>query len=473
MHPSSLYHPHAPALDARTEKQPFSEWLLTIALGGALPLLLAYSLATGSEFKVVAIVGALLAVLAILAKPVAGLYIFLWLVYVRPEDMFPGLGGLRLQLLVSVVTLIGAWGWIFLQRKEFVKSPVVTLLIGYAIVGVFAGAKVGNTVDAALDFARGLIIALLVLNLVRSKEQYAGFTKTLVACTFYLAAYSVYLTFSGQAMVEQGNVRALGAGSFADPNDLAASIIAGLALVLGQVVRTRSWSRFGYLCVAAFFVFAIMLTGSRGGLLALMSLFALASFAFSKHKVASVVGAIILAAALFALAPGRMTNIDAGEESAHGRIEGAAHGIEAFREQPLTGIGYQQFPDINNGFTAHNTFVLCFAELGVVGYFCWMGLLYFAYRRLRPPEEESDRVGFISARLALTGFLIAAFFISRLYTMIVPILIVLPMVQQLSDSGQTNYFAWRSATFFKDIAGICALAAGMFTLIWLMVRVMG
>ena len=33
------------------------------------------------------------------------------------------------------------------------------------------------------------------------------------------------------------------------------------------------------------------------------------------------------------------------------------------------------FANQNGGHTAHNSFVLCLAELGIVGYMLWMGLL--------------------------------------------------------------------------------------------------
>ena len=101
-----------------------------------------------------------------------------------------------------------------------------------------------------------------------------------------------------------------------------------------------------------------------------------------------------------------------------------------FRSNPALGVGFQNFTEYNE-LTAHNSFVLCFAELGTVGYFFWLGLLIVAIKQLGQVRQcEDDDVGesllhrqatVLTASFA--GMLAAAFFLSRSYTPILYLMI--------------------------------------------------
>src|SRR5208283_5274590 len=56
------------------------------------------------------------------------------------------------------------------------------------------------------------------------------------------------------------------------------------------------------------------------------------------------------------------------------RLEAWANGLEMFKSAPLFGIGFNGFTDLYE-ITAHNSFVLCLAELGLLGSTLWMALL--------------------------------------------------------------------------------------------------
>jgi len=56
------------------------------------------------------------------------------------------------------------------------------------------------------------------------------------------------------------------------------------------------------------------------------------------------------------------------------RLEAWANGLEMFKSAPIFGIGFNGFADVYE-ITAHNSFVLCLAELGVLGSTLWMALL--------------------------------------------------------------------------------------------------
>ena len=83
---------------------------------------------------------------------------------------------------------------------------------------------------------------------------------------------------------------------------------------------------------------------------------------------------LVLGAGAIKFGPSWMKELDTNEELANSRFRFWNRGTEWFLANPVTGIGYGQFPEMNGGLTAHNTFVLCYTELGLPGYFCWWSL---------------------------------------------------------------------------------------------------
>src|SRR5262249_2778365 len=62
------------------------------------------------------------------------------------------------------------------------------------------------------------------------------------------------------------------------------------------------------------------------------------------------------------------------DASAMGRINAWSDGLGMFRSSPVWGIGFGRFLEYHER-TAHNSFVLCFAELGLIGFICWVGMI--------------------------------------------------------------------------------------------------
>jgi O-antigen ligase len=110
------------------------------------------------------------------------------------------------------------------------------------------------------------------------------------------------------------------------------------------------------------------------------------------------------------------------ERSAEERIEAWQVGLQLLQWRPLSGAGFGNFTD-HNPLTAHNSFVLGFSELGLIGYFFWIALLVLAYKGLsRPldalsrlaPSSDEHRIATLM-RASLVGFLACAWFLSRTY----------------------------------------------------------
>jgi putative inorganic carbon (HCO3(-)) transporter len=122
------------------------------------------------------------------------------------------------------------------------------------------------------------------------------------------------------------------------------------------------------------------------------------------------------------------------------RLEAWSNGLQMFKSAPVFGIGYGSFSERNNDLTAHNSLVLCLAELGLVGSTVWVALLITTALGLnsimrpqmtkeptecqsQPPsaaaEEKKSLVPthwIMAVHLALISFMTTSWFLSRSYS---------------------------------------------------------
>ena len=418
---------------------------LILACATVIPAALAYALATTNETRVLAVIFAALGALVIIARPFWGLLFFVALLYTRPEEMIPALQGMRLPLLISVVTLVSLVFQKLLAREPLTRSPLNAMMTGFGLSVILSAASQGNFSVAILDISRLVILVLLISNLVTSPQRYRALVTALLLFTGYLAAYSIYLFHSGATTHREGIEQAKATGIFSDPNDLAATFVAGLALVLTRVRRAPTLlPRLLYGLVAVVILVAIILANSRGGMLALLALLGGFVFVNTRRKALATIIAVVLGLGVVTFGAGRMTNFDSKEASANSRFWFWANGVQQLQHKPLLGVGYNGFPDVNHGMTAHNSFVLCFAETGLVGYFFWMGCIYYCYRWRGPrpsggtaptDTDVATRDATFEAQgaqFALMAYLVAAFWISRTYTPVLYLLFSLPIVQRIA-----------------------------------------
>jgi O-antigen ligase len=61
------------------------------------------------------------------------------------------------------------------------------------------------------------------------------------------------------------------------------------------------------------------------------------------------------------------------------RLDIWATGIDYIKHNPILGIGYLQFAELN-GLTAHNSIVVCAAELGIPGFLLWVMFVFTSFR---------------------------------------------------------------------------------------------
>jgi putative inorganic carbon (HCO3(-)) transporter len=173
-------------------------------------------------------------------------------------------------------------------------------------------------------------------------------------------------------LLEYGQILRLRAAGFLnDPNDLAQILLIAFPLLFIGWNRGRiAANSFMVILPGAILLWAVYLTHSRGALIALGVLALMAA----QEKIGKTAAAIMASLFVFGMIALDFTG-GRGISAADGadRLEAWAGGLELFKRAPLFGIGFGRFVDLN-GITAHNSFVLCLAELGLVGSTIWLAL---------------------------------------------------------------------------------------------------
>jgi putative inorganic carbon (hco3(-)) transporter len=270
------------------------------------------------------------------------------------------------------------------------RSSIQTFLLFGFIIAIalsqMANGWFGGVVESWLMFLPSAAVFFFIGANVTTIRRLKILTLAAVtSCLFVVveALCGYYGGFRGEMFVLQDNlyshdkiveqfVRLRGPGFLNDPNDLAQILLIALPLIFLAWRRRRVLANSLIVLVpAALLLWAIYLTHSRGALIALAVL-ALMAARKRLGTTASVILAGVLVLTMLALGFTGGRGISAAEGA--DRLEAWATGLELFKSAPLFGIGFGNFSDFND-ITAHNSFVLCLAELGLVGSTIWVALL--------------------------------------------------------------------------------------------------
>lgn len=389
--------------------------------------------------------------------------VLLALLYLRPIEAFaPELIVYRPMLILMLVTFAFALMQPGAMAHLARTGQITTLLLTFAAIvpfSVLANLWLSGAISAVIDFVPSIIAFLSTIIFAATPRRLRTICRVLVVCMTVLAVAGILAYHTGFLMEKlvisqwqwSGNeddtasiatyvvpaddpisgrlwrVRSL--GLLSDPNDFAQAMIAVIPLLIVFYRKRAIVGNFLFVGLpGAILIYCIYLTHSRG---ALLGLAAQALFGFrGRPSVASrvlIVGALVLGGAAFNFAGGRGYTAD--EESAGGRIDAWAEGLNMLLTHPIFGVGYNRFTEFHT-YTAHNSIVLGFAETGLVGYFVLLGLVVLTFKQLdvaatlAPPGSEGARMA-VCLRASLVGYLACAMFLSRIYELNTYVLIAI------------------------------------------------
>ncbi len=397
--------------------------------------------------------------------------------YLTPVTLFGPLAQYRIELILAALILLVSIPK--LMESFILKTPQSLALIGLviaAILSVLVGAHwAGGAVQAFLDFIPNAFAFFLVCLHCNSKRKLQALVAMLLfVCLFVIAHACIDLRHlapegaevqAGQSdgtdpdvwnmehpyvlamKSDQGQLfyRIRGLGMVNDPNDFGQLLVCVTPLMfIFWRAKKMFWNIAFVMLPACVLLTGVYLTHSRGALLALIAM----AIVTARRRIGTV-PALVLAGVLFAgaMALNFTGGRDISAESGAGRIDLWGEGMQILKAHPLFGVGFGNMGDYTDDHhTAHNSVVVCAAELGLFGLYFWSLFLFPTVRDALvtasptkvtegepiAPEEspfpepawkaeeldkaEINRLGRLVV-LSLTGFLVAAWFLSRAYVL--------------------------------------------------------
>ena len=326
--------------------------------------------------------------------------------FIRPSEIIPELEGWPLYEVVILLCLLASLSAVRerLTAHSLRLQPGLVCVLLMLLVIVLSNLLHGLSYEARMGgimFLKIVLYYLLLQGLVNSTARLRTFLLVLLAFILTLAILSL-LQFHGiidvQAMapVHQNEgfdestgeglilFRLQSLGIFSDPNDFSLILVCGLLIGMHRLIEDRRFfARLAWMLPIGICGYAFSLTHSRGGFLALTS--GSMAYLVSQRgwRRSRLPAAIVLPLLLLAFG-GRQTNIDLGntDDTAQGRILLWRDAMMYFQTSPIMGIGYGQLPE-TMGMVAHNSYVNSYAELGIFGGTCFVGVFYCAIVGLR------------------------------------------------------------------------------------------
>ncbi|MGH2794051.1 MAG: O-antigen ligase family protein [Actinomycetota bacterium] len=319
---------------------------------------------------------------------------------------------------------------LFVPRSAPRLLPAVPVWLAFA---TFVGLSFAWSVDARLTVDEVaillslVILYALVMLMPVEKADLRRVEEAVVLGGAVAGAYGIALLLgSGFAVTNNRFAVAGGVGKGIDPNITAATLVLPLAIAVGRATRaTTNLARVAFWTAGALIAAAIVLTGSRGGILSALAVIAVLVLNHPRRARIAIVGLgiVVIAAGTLAIAPdGLQRRITRPGSS--GRTDIWRTALTRCDRFCIAGSGYGTFPTVYQDalhsepsargmdlpFVAHSIWIGALIETGIVGALLMVFALALVGRDLlRLPMEVRGPplAGFV-------GVLVASTFLSTL-----------------------------------------------------------
>lgn len=417
-----------------------------VALGAA-ALLLGVAAGTDPKLAIGAALG-LAFIAAVLNDLALGLALFTILAFfevlpaVAGGFTFAKIGGILLALAwLATLTVRGGRG----SRAFVAEHPLATTLLlaflGWVAISAAWAESPSSTLATLPRYGPNVFLFFIVYTAIRERRHVVWLLVAFVVGSTIAALYGIARPPS-QTSLRGDRI----GGIVGDPNELASVLIVGLvlAVTLAGILRRHTLARGATAAAAVLLLLGVLLTLSRGGLLALVVVMIVAIFNAGRWRPAAVLLAVLAVAgavgyfSAFASPVARARVTTAGTGS--GRTGLWTIGWRMVEAHPVHGIGAGNFAvssvhyllrpgtipsdylvvDIPQ--VAHNVYLQLLAETGVIGLALFLGTVGIglagaigaarAFRARGDPSMELVARGVLTAQ---AGILAADFFISAQY----------------------------------------------------------
>jgi O-antigen ligase len=369
----------------------------------------------------------------------AGIFLFTFVLYFRPYELFPALSGLTsLAFFISIATLI-----FFIPSQLAVEGNLtarpaeVNYILLLTLLGILTIPIARSPITAWETFndvfIKIVLMFIVMVNVLRTELRLKGLMWLSIGVGLMLSINAMQLYAAGEFTVEDYRVGVQFGGMFGNPNELALHFILfiPIAFVLGLCTKNPIF-RLLYWGAAFLMTAGTVVTFSRGGFLGLIAAMLVLAWKLGrKQRFKVMLLAGIIAVLFIALAPGNyglriLSIFIPGLDpvgSSNQRSELLKQSIWVTLRNPWgVGMGNFQIGSSHNLVT-HNAYTQVSSELGLAGLAIYCLFIVTPFRRLGAMERElfnaEDRSWIyylaIGIQASIVAYMVGSFFGSFAY----------------------------------------------------------
>lgn len=372
---------------------------------------------------------------------------YLFMEYGRPQSLLPFLRILRLS---GITVALLALCVVFSGKVRFKEKQTMLYLFLLGEMVIHGPIAVNNywALMVFIGMTMNFVVFLSLIHFVDNQEKYEKFINIWLAIHVFLAIMGI---------LHKGK----GVGGFlGDENDLCMTLNMVIPFSFFLVLDQTGKKKIFYLVLTCLFLFAIIITQSRGGFVGLI---ATGIYCWLRTKRKLITALIIGILAVFAviMAPPQywgevrsITEEGTSKGTGEARIYTWTIGWHIFLENPIIGVGQGNFQWVFGeyerevtgsddpfhgrsvaGRAAHSIYFTMLPELGLVGTFTILAMIFYCLKDLNLVKRKfipgkSNKInanagtGMSSAKLyhialalegSLVSYLVSSSFISTLY----------------------------------------------------------
>lgn len=392
-------------------------------------------------------------------------FVLLWLtvfiMFFQLAFVFPVLlpyAPLKYTALLALITYIISDNR-YRSQENFFSSNTNRYFILFILMQILSASHlwVMHGIEIVNFWLRYCIVYFLIIKSATTVSRIKWISVGMVAGIAYLT----YFSLSTFVVNYEPGMRAKGFGWYDNPNDLSIILVSiiPLSYLLFETSSGLIKKSF-YLILTGLFVFNLLFTGSRNGLLGLFTV-GMLSLILSKISKLLRLGLVVLLCSSI-LGIGLVTVLArsdlsalSGDESSENRLEQWSACGRMIMTHPFLGVGPDEaVAEMSNyggikGLVPHNTIIQVFAETGIPGgiFFFLFGIApvirFFKNIKQYISSEEIEVILYKYFSISLVGFWICAFFGNRvegyqLYVLVALIVAVLNLIKKYHEQLPDN-----------------------------------
>jgi putative inorganic carbon (HCO3(-)) transporter len=405
-------------------------------------------------------------VVSSLVHPVFAVPFLLSNLLLRPWEIFPD--GNQLSVLPRALAALCLFSWLLEKIRTydftFVLDRFMVAFISLLVWLILSASMTFNSGDSLPYIMAAIVPAAVVTfvtrNVLVTRWSIRYSTGVLAITCTAIAVCAMWVTSSTGPLFGT-KMRLHSFGQWGNSNDLAALFVASIPFAVARARAAKIGallSCFGWYALVVTMCISLLLTQSRGGVVALFTAFLLGLFLSGRNPKVLVLS--ITASILVGFGAMMAFNRDAGdmEGSSDSRLNYAVVGLKMVKSNPLLGVGPGNYPLLYESFstvfeefgqrTAHSSWVLILSETGVPGF-----LLFTSLFVLGAMSAWRAKAVFPEVLVAYTAYFIAVSILSQSYALLTYFFMVLP-VGMLQGIRSVGFHGFEDSRGIKDTPAV-------------------